>query len=421
MRVLISTYGSRGDVQPMVGLGVALRALNVDVQICAPPDGEFVALLARNQLPLVPALASVQQWVEQARKTGMKLPELADIMIAEQFNILNAAAEGCGAIVATGLFPSRAAAQLVAESRGIYFASVHFCPQYLPSPDIPPVAFPGWPHPEGVTDNESLWAFNVQVMNSLFGGAVNKHRVRIGFDPVENVRDHAFTRRPWLASDPVLGPWRPSGLCEGVQTGAWTLSDSRPLPADLMTFLDDGDAPVYCGFGSMGMQAAPGAARAAIEAIRAHGRRTIVARGLAGLDLIDDRDDCFVIGEINQQELFPKVAAVIHHGGAGTTVRAAQAGTPQLIVPQVADQPYWASQVARLGIGAAHEGPVPSFASLAAALDTVLAPSTGARAKALAPKIRADGAMTAAKMLVADARGSRAGRPQAEIRATPPA
>jgi vancomycin aglycone glucosyltransferase len=247
-------------------------------------------------------------------------------MIAGQFDILDAAAEGCSAIVATGLFPSRAAAQLVAERRGIYFASVHFCPQYLPSPDIPPLAFPGWPHPEGVTDNESLWAFNVQAMNSLFGDAVNKHRVEIDLKPVENVRDLAFTRRPWLASDQVLGPWRPSRLC---QTGAWILSDPRPLPPDLMTFLNDGAPPVYCGFGSMAMQAAPGAARAAIEAIRAHGGRTLIARGVAGLEVIDDRDDCYEVGEVNQQALFPKVAAVIHHGGAGTTVAAAQAGAPQ--------------------------------------------------------------------------------------------
>jgi vancomycin aglycone glucosyltransferase len=405
MRVLMATYGSRGDVQPMVALGVALRALNLDVQMCAPPDKEFVELLARNQIPLVPALASVQQWVEQARQTGMKLPELSHVMITGQYNILDEAAEGCDAIVATGLFPSRAAAQLVAENRGIYFASVHFCPQYLPSLDIPPVAFPGWPNPAGITDNESLWAFNAEAMNSLFGDAVNKHRVKIGLKPVENVRDHAFTRRPWLASDPILGRWRSSTLCEGVQTGAWTLSDSRPLRADLVRFLNDGTAPIYCGFGSMGMQAAPAAARAAIEAIRGQGLRAIIARGLAGLETIDDGDDCFVIGDVNHQALFPKVAAVIHHGGAGTTVTAAQAGTPQLIVPQVADQPYWASKVASIGIGAAHRGPVPSCASLAAGLDLVLAGSTAERAKTISSKIRTDGAMIASRMLAVALQG----------------
>jgi vancomycin aglycone glucosyltransferase len=174
-----------------------------------------------------------------------------------------------------------------------------------------------------------------------------------------------------------------------------------------MTFLNDGAPPVYCGFGSMGMQAAPDAARAAIEAIRAHGRRTLVASGLAGLEVIDDRDDCLVIGEVNQQALFPKVAAAIHHGGAGTTAAAAQAGTPQLIVPQVADQPYWARQVARLGIGAAHSGAVPSCTTLAAGLDAALSPQTGERAKIIAAEIRDDGAVTAARMLVAALHGDR--------------
>ena len=402
MRILISSYGSRGDVQPMVALGAALRALKVEVLMCAPPDKEFVELLERNQIPMVPALASVQQWIEQARKTGMKLPQLSQIMVAGQFDILNEAAEGCCAIIATGLFPSRAAAQLVSERRGIEFVSVHFCPQYLPSPDIPPLEFPGWPHPKGLTDCESLWELNIQVMNSLFGEAVNAHRIRLGLKPVENVREQAFTRRPWLVSDAVLGPWRASDLCQGVQTGAWMLSDSRALPADLIAFLESGAAPVYCGFGSMAMQAAPDAARVAIEANRAHGRRTILAQCLAGLVAIDDCDDCFVLGEVNHQALFPRVAAVIHHGGAGTTTTAAQAGVPQVIVPQVADQPYWAHQLVRLGIGAAHAGPVPNVASLTTALGVALAPQTTERANAMAPEICTDGAITSAKMLVSE-------------------
>ena len=331
----------------------------------------------------------------------MKLPELSRIMVAGQYDILNAAAEGCDAIVATGLFPSRAAAETVAESRNIYFASVHFCPQYLPSLDIPPLEFAGRRHPEGMSDIESLWNFNIQVMNDFFGDAVNEHRVRIGLKSVPDVREQAFTRRPWLATDPVLGPWRPSRLCDGVQTGAWTLPDDRPLPEELMTFLDDGSAPVYVGFGSMAMRAAPDAARVAIDAIRTQGRRVLIARGVAGLEPIDDRDDCFTVGEINQQALFPKVAAVVHHGGAGTTVAAAQAGAPQLIVPQVADQTYWASQVVRLGIGAAHQGPVPTAGSMEAGLDRVLAPQTKSRAKILTSEIRSDGAMIAARRLIA--------------------
>jgi len=133
---------------------------------------------------------------------------------------------------------------------------------------------------------------------------------------------------------------------------------------------------------------------------RAKGLRTVLAHGWAELPLIDDRDDCFAVGEVNQQALFGRVAAVIHHGGAGTTVAAARAGAPQVIVPQIGDQPYWARRVAELGIGAAHDGPVPTVESLAAALGVALAAETGARASAFAGMIRTDGAEAAARLLV---------------------
>ena len=88
----------------------------------------------------------------------------------------------------------------------------------------------------------------------------------------------------------------------------------------------------------------------------------------ADLALIDDRDDCLAVGEVNQQQLFRRVAAVVHHGGAGTTTTAARAGAPQVVVPQMADQPYFAGRAADLGIGTAHDGPAPTTESLSAAL-----------------------------------------------------
>jgi vancomycin aglycone glucosyltransferase len=185
-----------------------------------------------------------------------------------------------------------------------------------------------------------------------------------------------------------------------VQTGAWILSDERPLPAELVAFLDSGEPPVYVGFGSMPMRASKDVARVAIEAIRAQGRRVLVSRGWADLDLIDDRDDCLVVDEVNQQALFGRVAAVVHHGGAGTTTTAARAGAPQVVVPQIVDQPHWAGRVAELGIGAAHDGPTPTFESLSAALRTALTPETRGRARAVAGTIRTDGATVAAKLLL---------------------
>jgi vancomycin aglycone glucosyltransferase len=140
--------------------------------------------------------------------------------------------------------------------------------------------------------------------------------------------------------------------------------------------------------------------RAVIEVARTQGRRVLLGSGWADLALIDDRDDCFLVGEVNQQALFRRVAAVVHHGGAGTTTTAARAGAPQVIVPQVADQPYWAGRVTELGIGTGHDGPTPTAESLSAALKIALAPETGARAAAVAETVRTDGAELAAKLLL---------------------
>jgi vancomycin aglycone glucosyltransferase len=398
MRVLLSTYGSRGDVEPLVGLAVQLRALGAEVRVCAPPDKEFAELLAGVGVPLVPFGQSVRELVTGARPpSAADAPRRAAELVAARFDTVAGAAEGCDALVATGLMP--AGARSVAEKLGIRYVYACFHPFELPSPHYPPSPRPGRPFSPDVTDNRVLWDLDAQSVNALYGAPLNTHRASIGLPPVDNVRDHVFTDQPWLAADPTLGPWQELTDLDVVQTGAWILPDKRPLPAELVAFLDAGTPPVYVGFGSMPMRASTDVARVAIEAVRAQGRRALVSRGWADLGLIDDRDDCFVVGEINQQALFGRVAAVVHHGGAGTTTTATRAGAPQVVVPQIVDQPYWAGRVADLGIGAAHDG-TPTFESLSAALRTALTPETRARARAVAGTIRTDGATVAAKLLL---------------------
>jgi vancomycin aglycone glucosyltransferase len=288
----------------------------------------------------------------------------------------------------------------VAEKLGIRYVCVAYCPFFLPSPHQRPFEFSMRPHPPGVTDNQVLWQHNIQTMNELFGGAFNTLRSSIGLPSVDNIRDHVITDHPLLASDPMLSPWQPTDHLHVVQTGAFILPDERPLSPELEAFLDSGTPPVYVGFGSMPMRTSEDAARVAIEAIRAQGHRTLLSRGWAELALIDDREDCFAVGEVNQQALFRRVAAVVHHGGAGTTTTAARAGTPQVIVPQIADQPYWASRVASLGIGVAHDGATATVDSLSTALAKALLPATRAQATQVAGEIRTDGASIGAKVVL---------------------
>ncbi|MFI9826507.1 glycosyltransferase [Streptomyces sp. NPDC051913] len=403
MRVVLLTYGSRGDVEPMAGLAVALRELGAQVSVCAPPD--FEELLAGVGVPLVAIGRSVRELATDAL-TGKptKLPptmrERAAALFASVYDTVAPVAEGSDLVVATGLLPAAAAARAAAEKSGVPYAFVSCFPSYLPSPHHPPLAFPGHPLPADVTDNRALWDLNTDVLNELFGAAVNTHRAELGLPPVANVRDHVLTDRPLLASDPALSPWPEPAELDVVQTGAWIRTDDRPLPEDLEEFLAAGAPPVYVGFGSMPLRDAADVSRAAVEAVRAHGHRVLLGRGWADLALTDGQDDCFVVGEVNQQELFRRVAAVVHHGGAGTTTAAARAGAPQVVVAQMADQPYWAQRVAELGIGAAHDGPTPTYDSLSAALTVALAPETRERARSLAAEIRTDGAAVAAKLLV---------------------
>jgi vancomycin aglycone glucosyltransferase len=367
VRVLLSTYGSRGDVEPMVALAVRVRALGAEAAVCAPPDEEFTGLLARAGVPLVPFGRAWRSW--QPPSTPAEQAGRVTELIAAQYDTLAVAARECDVLVAAGL--SHLAARSAAEKAAIPYQYVLFCPSML---DASP-------------------------MYAAVGPPVSAHRASIGLPPAGDVREFLFTGHPWLAADPVLAPLpEPAGL-RVAPAGAWILPDERPLPASLAAFLDAGTPPVYAGFGSMPMRASADIARVVIEAIRAQGRRVLIARGRADLALIDDRDDCLAIGEVNQQALFRRVAAVMHHGGAGTTTTAALAGVPQAVVPQVVDQPYWAGRVAALGIGAAHDGPAPTVESLSAVLRTALAPQARARAAAVASAIRTDGATVAARLL----------------------
>lgn len=280
-----------------------MRDLGAQVKVSAPPDEDFVALLARVGLPLVPLGPTVKSVVSNekppAREDALRL---APALVAARFESLTAAAaEGCDAILATGLMP--AGARDVAEKLGVRYVFACFHTYGLP------VRKPA--------DEAGLlaWQETAEKANGFYNGlyleALNGHRTAIGLPPVDDVRTHVYSDRPW-------------------------------------------------GLGSMAAHAPKDMAQVGIEAIRAQGRRVVLGSGWAGLAAIDDASDCFVVGEVNQQALFRRVAAVVHHGGAGTTMTATVAGAPQVVVPQIADQPYWGSRVAELGIGAAHDGSRPS-------------------------------------------------------------
>jgi vancomycin aglycone glucosyltransferase len=399
MRVLLSTIGSRGDVQPLVALALQLRALGQEAHLCVPPDfRDWIDGLGIPVTTIGPELrkATAAPAATPVAPSPERRRELAEGTVAAQFEKITAAAQGCDVIV--GATALQIAAPSVAELMGIPYVFAAYCPTVLPSPHHAPPPLPGQAPAPAPTDNCELWARNAARFNDTFGAALNSHRTSAGLAPVADVQSHILTSRPWLAADPMLAPWPDSGGEAVFQTGAWVLPDERPLSPEVEAFLESGEPPVYFGFGSM--NAPQDLGRAMAQAARALGRRAIVSRGWADLSPSGDEPDCLAIGEVNVQALFQRVAAVVHHGGAGTTTAAALAGAPQVVVPQMYDQHYWAGRVQSLGVGAAHAPGTPTTESLTSALERTLRPDVAARARSTAAAVRRDGAEVAARRLM---------------------
>jgi len=399
MRVLLSTIGSRGDVQPLVALGQALTSLGQEVRLCVPPDFcEMIEQLGMPAVPIGPELRSTGKGSLPETLTPEQRRQMIEGTVATQFATIGQAAQGCDVII--GATALQIAAPSIAEKMGIPYVFASYCPAVLPSArHAPPVL--GWlgDKPVTMSDYSELWAKDAERWNGMWLPLLNANRATIGLAPVDDVRSHVLTSRPWLASDPALAPW-PDAATEPVfQTGAWIVRDERPLSDEIEAFLAAGDAPVYFGFGSI--RATPDLARVMIESARAVGRRAILSRGWAELALPDDAPGCLAIGEVNQQALFPRVAAVVHHGGAGTTTAAARAGVPQVVVPQMYDQHYHAARVNELGVGTAHAPGAATTESLTSALERTLRGEVAERARSLAGATRGDGALVAAREVVA--------------------
>jgi len=405
MRVLCSTIGSRGDVQPLVALASHLKALGHEVRVCVPPD--FREWIEGFGIPVTPIGPEVRRFAAsrpmatqpQEPLTADQRRQMAAATVATQFETLTSAAQGCDVIVAATAL--QVAARSVAEKIGVPYAFAAYAPVVLPSPLHAPPPLPPLPGqaPPTTNDNSELWARDGARFNDLFGGAVNAHRVLLGLAEISDVRHYMMTDEPWLAADPMLGPWPDPTDNRVIQTGAWILPDERPLPRDLDRFLESGEPPIYFGFGST--RAPEEVGPVILHAARALGRRVVVSQGWFDDSLLENERDCLSIGEVNLHALFPRVAAVVHHGGAGTTTAAALAGAPQIVIPNHYDQHYWAQRVHTLGIGTAHAAGAPTKDSLARALAQSLQPEVAERARAVAGTVRRDGTKVAAEMLVA--------------------
>jgi UDP:flavonoid glycosyltransferase YjiC (YdhE family) len=147
--------------------------------------------------------------------------------------------------------------------------------------------------------------------------------------------DHVHISGYWFGEEET---WRPS-------------EDAWRLPGELVRFLETGPPPIFIGFGSMPIRDPAGTTGVILEALRQSGRRGVVQAGWAGIAGRELPDHVLKIDYAPYEWLFPRMAAVVHHGGSGTTAHGLRAGVPSIIVPFLFDQFFWGRRVHELGVG----------------------------------------------------------------------
>ncbi|WP_300542556.1 glycosyltransferase [Maricaulis sp.] len=412
MKIAIHAFGTRGDVQPYLALALELEARGHSVTVSAPRDFrtwiEGYGLTARcfdvdmaELLRRADALGVTRHPILAFRHRATMIDPMIEAILAEGIE----GARGADIVIA---HPKAQFSATGAEAAGARFVMTAPLPIITPTSDFP---MPGvLARNRGRFWNRLSW-LPLQFALYPFAKRINTARERLGLPPLEGGRlDYGkLGGRPCLrltAISPHVIP-RPSDWDGRSQmTGYWTLpGDREGLDRALDAFLDSGPPPVYVGFGSMVTRDASRLVDASVTGLARAGLRGVIARGWAALP---DRsaDHVHFMDGAPHDRLFPRCAAIVHHGGAGTTGAALAAGRPSLIVPFMADQPWWAQRLYEQGLGPAPLSPRRFTARrFAAALKELVGREAfAARCAERARRIAGDsGAARAADLIEADA------------------
>jgi len=390
LRVVLATVGSRGDVQPMLALAQGFVARGHVPLIAAPPNFEtWVRSLGFDFAPLG---VDMQAFLAENRDilTGKPIKMLQEMsryfseQIPLQAQQLTPVCRGADAVLYGGL---AFATPTVAEHLRLPVLGVLYTSCMLPSSQHPPINIPWRGLPNWM--NDLLWRANRLLSDSLGLNTLNTMRASFGLPPVDHLR-RLFEDYPLvIAADEVLFP--PDPLWQGRYPYANFIffDDPAPLDPELDAWLSDGEPPVFIGFGSMSGEGTDRVERIIVEAVSATGRRCLVGAGWAGLGAGALPPGWRVVHDVPHALLFPRTAAVVHHGGSGTTASALRAGVPQVLLPLILDQFHHAHRLHLAGIAPC---PVPmekiTVAELAGAIRTALELPAGPR-QAAAVRLRA--------------------------------
>ena len=361
MKVLIFSFGTRGDIEPYAAFAARLVAEGHHAVLAVPAS--YQSMLQGTGVEF----ASVGSQMDHVMREGMSgvigpaealriIPRMTDAMRVSLKEQWETAQRVMPAVLVS--HPKALGGFHIAERLGIPFVASLPLPFLTPTAAFP-VPFVTAALPARM--NRLTYQFN-RFTGVAYGGMINTFRTRqLGMRRASRVSDylHAAGGRPV----PVLYPFSrhvvpvpPDYPASAHVTGYWFREAEQNVwtpPRELASFLEQGGPVIYVGFGSMGFgRQAAARGKVLLEALQTSGVRAVVATGWGGISL-ESSDQVLALDEVPHSWLFPRVAAVVHHGGSGTTAAGLRAGRPTLVCPVLGDQPFWGSRVRALGVGPA--------------------------------------------------------------------
>jgi sterol 3beta-glucosyltransferase len=412
MQITLIAFGSRGDVQPAVALAKGIQAAGYDIRVAAGKN--FESWIQSHGLKTVSFNVDVEAMMNSAE--GQAWVESGDNPYKEMRRMQDMYARHGGQI-AHDLDSIMRDSDMVI-SGFVTFPVVQTLNETYRKPHIVAQLQPITPSRDGATQMNTFLSGRSIInlagsyiqqffMWQLFRPMVNQLRRELKL-PTHSARTFI---REWNITpiiygfSPLVVP-RPPEWQPHVQTaGYWFLDEPAWSPPDaLVKFLAAGSKPVYIGFGSMSNRDPQKTLQLIVEALRQSGQRGVIASGWANLSGVDLPESIHMLSSAPHSWLFPRMAGVIHHGGAGTTAAGLRAGVPTGIIPHFTDQPYWGRRVYELGVGAkpVHRSKL-TVEKLAAMISTLVTDTRMQEASTrLGERLRAEDGVKEAVRILAD-------------------
>lgn len=392
MRFALAIHGSRGDVEPFAAVGVELQRRGNAVRMAVPPNMlGFVESAGLDTIAYGPSSQTVNE-EDFVRNfwdisTPVKVVRAGKYYLGEVWSdmgtTLASLADGTDLLL-TGMVQQGLAVN-VADHHRIPLAALHCFPVRANGQILPAL-----PSPLVRSGISALWWAHWHMTKRT----EDNQRRSLGLPRVTRPSTQRIIERGSLevqAYDDLFFP----GL--SAEWGRWNaqrpfvgaLTMERPTAADdgILSWCGAGMPPIYFGFGSMPVRSFSATVEMIIAACAELGERALISVGANDVDGIAHADHVMIADTMNHASVFPACRAVVHHGGAGTTAAGVRAGVPTLILWVTADQPIWAAQVTRLGVGSSRRFSRTTKESLVAELRRILTPQYVTRAKAVAAQM----------------------------------